>query len=91
MPTFAQPYFAERQTQPRAPPPPKKPTKRSTNEYPVPQPVSILFVDKGNQTRSIIAHAAAELLRLQTLNSGTKNPFTRLLTSKYIISSSEST
>lgn len=87
MPTFAQPYLAERQTQPRAPPPPKKPTKRSTNEYPVPQPVSILFVDKGNQTRSIIAHAATELLRLQTLNSGTKNPFTRLDSAGLYVSS----
>ncbi|OCL09299.1 hypothetical protein AOQ84DRAFT_439094 [Glonium stellatum] len=69
---------AEPQTQPCAPPPPKRPTKRATNEFPDPKPISLLFVDTNNQTRSIIAHATAELLRLQTLNSGRANLFTRL-------------
>ncbi|KAL9095523.1 MAG: hypothetical protein Q9165_002394 [Trypethelium subeluteriae] len=41
-------------------------------------PVSVLFVDSFNGTRSILAHACAETLRLWTLDNGAASPFCAL-------------
>ncbi|KAI9680243.1 MAG: hypothetical protein M1822_007242 [Bathelium mastoideum] len=38
-------------------------------------PISVLFVDSFNGTRSILAHCCAELFRLWTLNNGAPSPF----------------
>ncbi|KAL9072454.1 MAG: hypothetical protein Q9157_005100 [Trypethelium eluteriae] len=49
-----------------------------SQEHKISGPVSVLFVDSFNGTRSILAHACAEILRLWTLNNGAASPFCAL-------------
>ncbi|OCK78408.1 hypothetical protein K432DRAFT_427303 [Lepidopterella palustris CBS 459.81] len=67
--------------------PPRNPTRDPACQNPQQKPISILFVDAYNQSRSILAQTQTSLFLLQTLNSGLPNPLTCIDSAGLYISS----